>query len=155
MKKVYLIILCFSFFKVFSQQNDFENFNGKWKLSETYSENIKTQIIFSEIILIENNKIIFQNSQKNESISLVFKLIEHSEKYINSKTYKMIELENGEIWELRFREINNQKRIIWKCNKDSEGVYWSQVDDRGSTRDTKARKQALDGEINTYYTKIQ
>ena len=155
MKKVYLIILLLSFFKVLSQQNDFENFNGKWKLSEIYSENIKTEIIFSEILLIEANKIIFQNSQKKESVTLSFKLIEHSEKYINNQIYKMIELEKGEIWELQFREINNQKRIIWKCTKDYEGVSWIQADDRGIIRDSKKREKALDGEINTYYTKIE
>jgi len=155
MKKIYLLILFLSFFKVFSQQNDFENFNGKWKLSKNYTENIKTQIIFYEILLIESNKIIFQNSQKKESVTLSFKLIEHSYKYINNQIYKMIELENGEIWELQFREINNQKRIIWKCTKDAEGVSWIQVDDRGIIRDPEARKKALDSEINTYYTKIE
>lgn len=155
MKKIYLIILFLSFFKVFSQQNDFENFNGKWKLSEIYTENIKTEIIFSEILLIEDNKIIFQNIQKKQSVTLRFKLIEHSEKSINKEIYKMIGLENGEIWEIKFRDINNQKRIIWKCIKDSEGVSWIQADDRGMIRDPEKRKKALDGEINTYYTKIE
>ena len=155
MKKVILLILFLSFLKVFSQQNDFENFNGKWKLSENYTENIKTEIIFSEILLIENNKIIFQNSQNKESVTLSFKLIKHHEKYINCQIYKMVKLENGEIWELEFREKKNQKRIIWKCIKDSEGASWIQLDERSMIRDPEKRKNALEREINTYYTKIE
>ena len=155
MKKVILLILFLSFLKVFSQQNDFENFNGKWKLSENFTENIKTEIIFSEILLIENNKIIFQNSQNKESVTLSFKLIKHPEKYINCQIYKMVKLVNGEIWELEFNEKNNQKRIIWKCIKDSEGASLIQLDERSMIRDPEKRKKALEREINTYYTIIE
>ena len=155
MKKVILLILFLSFLKVFSQQNDFENFNGKWKLSKNFTENIKTEIIFSEILLIENNKIIFQNSQNKESVTLRFKLIKHPEKYINCQIYKMVKLVNGEIWELEFNEKKNQKRIIWKCIKDSEGNSWIQLDERSMIRDPEKRKKALEREINTYYTIIE
>jgi hypothetical protein len=155
MKKAFLLFLFLSFFKVFSQQNDFKNFNGKWKLSEIHSYNEKTKIYFSEILVIENNQIYFSKSQNAESVNLNFQLLVHPEKYIDNQLYKMIKLENGEIWELEFREINNQKRIIWKCIKDSEGDSWIQLDERSIIRDSEKRKKALEGEINTYYTKIE
>ena len=130
-------------------QNDFEKyFEGNWKLKSLVDNN--TLIDFAEYVKFENNKVHFFKIESGKDKSLDEKNIIIKNSF--GGTYE-IKFENGEVWKLRLRKINNETRLIWNIVYDKDGSFILQIDDRGGLKDSNAKKKALENEINTYYIK--
>ena len=123
---------------------------GKWKLSNNL-ERDSTNIIFSDLIKFTNKKIIFFNKSKKIRTE---KLKIEPFTYRLSYDYPSLKIGNNETWILNFREINNERRLIFEKRMDKNGQVWGMIDDRGIIKDKEKRKKALEGEIHTYYIKI-
>ena len=123
---------------------------GKWKLSNNL-ERDSTNIIFSDLIKFTNKKIIFFNKSKKIRTE---KLKIEPFTYRLSYDYPSLKIGNNETWILNFREINNERRLIFEKRMDKNGHVWGMIDDRGIIKDKEKRKKALEGEIHTYYIKI-
>lgn len=123
---------------------------GKWKLSNNL-ERDSTNIIFSDLIKFTNKKIIFFNKSKKIRTE---KLKIQPFTYRLSYDYPSLKIGNNETWILNFREINNERRLIFEKRMDKNGQVWGMIDDRGIIKDKEKRKKALEGEIHTYYIKI-
>ena len=125
--------------------------NGKWKLVKNI-ESDSTNINFTEFIEFKNSKIMFyDNRYKIQTIELILEPIK-------SNIFDSIlglKIGENETWSLSFREINNESRLIWKKRIDKNGHIWGMIDDRGIIRDPIKRKEALEGEIHTYYKAIK
>ena len=74
--------------------------------------------------------------------------------YRLSYDYPSLKIGNNETWILNFREINNERRLIFEKRMDKNGQVWGMIDDRGIIKDKEKRKKASEGEIHTYYIKI-
>ena len=123
---------------------------GKWKLSNNLEKD-STNIIFSDLIKFTNKKIIFFNKSKKIRTE---KLKIEPFTYRLSYDYPSLKIGNNETWILNFREINNERRLIFEKRMDKNGQVWGMIDDRGIIKDKEKRKKALEGEIHTYYIKI-
>ena len=123
---------------------------GKWKLSNNL-ERDSTNIIFSDLIKFTNKKIIFFNKSKKIRTE---KLKIEPFTYRLSYDYPSLKIGNNETWILTFRDINNERRLIFEKRMDKKGQVWVMIDDRGIIKDKEKRKKALEGEIHTYYIKI-
>ena len=73
----------------------------------------------------------------------------------NTNNETKIKFENGEVWELDFKMINGETRLIWKITIDNDGNRRIQIDERGYLKNKGDRKKAMEAEINTYYIKIK
>ena len=123
---------------------------GKWKLSNNL-ERDSTNIIFSDLIKFTNKKIIFfKKSKKIRTEKLKIEPFTYGLSY----DYPSLKIGNNETWILNFREINNERRLIFEKRMDKNGQVWGMIDDRGIIKDKEKRKKALEGEIHTYYIKI-
>ena len=123
---------------------------GKWKLSNNL-ERDSTNIIFSDLIKFTNKKIIFFNKSKKIRTE---KLKIEPFTYRLSYDYPSLKIGNNETWIFKFRDINNERRLIFEKRMDKKGQVWGMIDDRGIIKDKEKRKKALEGEIHTYYIKI-
>ena len=123
---------------------------GKWKLSNNL-ERDSTNIIFSDLIKFTNKKIIFFNKSKKIRTE---KLKIEPFTYRLSYDYPSLKIGNNETWILTFRDINNERRLIFEKRMDKKGQVWVMIDDRGIIKDKEKRKKASEGEIHTYYIKI-
>ena len=155
MKKISVLIILFSTINIYSQNNFQKNIDGKWKLEKVYDKS--TFLNFGEYLKILGNEIHFYNlvNWKETNLTIIkFYYIDYTDGYYHNKdSQQLIKLENGEVWELRLRIINNETRLIFDLKITEEGYYLVSADDRGIIRDPKERKEALEGEINTYYIK--
>ena len=123
---------------------------GKWKLSNNLEKD-STNIIFSDLIKFTNKKIIFFNKSKKIRTE---KLKIEPFTYRLSYDYPSLKIGNNETWIFKFRDINNERRLIFEKRMDKKGQVWGMIDDRGIIKDKEKRKKALEGEIHTYYIKI-
>ena len=109
---------------------------GKWKLSNNL-ERDSTNIIFSDLIKFTNKKIIFFNKSKKIRTE---KLKIEPFTYRLSYDYPSLKIGNNETWILNFREINNERRLIFEKRMDKNGQVWGMIDDRGIIKDKEKRK---------------
>ncbi len=149
MKKYLILLTLVNVINLYCQNSFKECLNGSWKLSEKHKCN--TLLNFSNYIKFTHDEVHFYNSkdEKNEIIYQI-KNLDSPNNHINSQ---LIKFENGEVWQLNIRKINNEIRLIWKLDIDAEGIHWIHADDRGIIRDKEKRRLALESEINTYYFK--
>lgn len=124
--------------------------NGTWKLRQNRSQ--ETDIKFTELLKIKNGKAHFIEVKdgKEKAVDVInLEILPYSPSVIFD--FPKIKLKNGEIWSLYFRTINNEKRLIWKQKINNSGALISIIDDRSIIRDAVKRKEALEGEVLTYY----
>jgi hypothetical protein len=124
--------------------------NGTWKLKQNLSK--ATSIKFTELIKIKNGNIYFIQIKNNTKTIIDVKKM-HIIPYSSSKPYEYprIKFENGEIWTLLLRNINNEKRLLWQQNINKSGGYISTKDDRSLIVDPLVKQKAFEKEIFTYY----
>lgn len=123
---------------------------GRWKLVKKY-ENRKTNIVFSDVIEFTENQIVFSDIFKDKE-----KVISNQNLYIECyhSDFPTIKFGENEIWVLSFREINNEKRLIWELRVKDE-IEFVYNDERGMLRNKIDREKALKEEIHTYYMKVE
>lgn len=127
---------------------------GKWKLKKL--ETNDTNIIFTQLIQITDKEINFiEEDNGKEKI-----IASHSlsiNPFVRNRDYEFptIKFGENEIWILSFREINNEKRLIWERKVDKNGDSYIAVDERELIKGSIERKNALEDELDTYYIKIE
>jgi len=140
---------------IYLKKKTFDKLIGKWKLKKKL-KNEETDITFTNIIVFtEENVIFIQECNDNEKVMVGKSLPIGS--FIKNEYYAFPTIRSGEneVWTLSFREINNEKRLIWKNVVDKNGDTYITVDERGYKRDPAKRKKALEDEIHTYYIKVE
>lgn len=156
MKKLLTFVIILIFANLNSQNVFEDNIIGTWKIKQKLNND--TSIIFGEYLRFLNNEILFLKMEGDKEIIETVIKIEFVDELDNlNKRFsgQLVKFPNGEIWELQFRDINNETRLIWKQKKTREGGYLFQIDDRGIIIDSEKRKKAFEGEINTYYVKLK
>ena len=151
MRKYLLLILIFNIINVYSQNSFESNLSGLWKLKLFLKSN-DTEINFTDYIIFKNNEMHFLKKQSKSKKLLFVKKIELEK---DEEGEIQVTFENKEIWQLSFRNINNETRLIWKQTVAKNGDHLGQIDDRWALIDKAERKKALDSEINTYYVKVK
>ncbi len=140
-----------------NSQNVFEKeITGVWKIEQKLNND--TFITFSEYLRFINNEIqFFKIESGKEIIQSVLKIefIDYLDNHFVTFDGQLVRFSNGEIWDIGFRNINNETRLIWNQKKIREGEYLSQYDHRGIIKNSENRKKAYEGEISTYYVKLK
>ncbi|PKB15727.1 hypothetical protein [Flavobacterium sp. 5] len=150
-----MLILCIN---VYSQNVVQKELKGRWKMQKNENFN-NTDINFGEFLKFNDNEINFfkieSGKEEEESIKKITFIYDFGNQHYNNDRCQLIKFENGEVWELTLRLINNETRLIWELKMDKNGSFIILADDRGVIKNPELRKKALEGEINTYYIKIK
>lgn len=143
---------------VFSQNVFQKELNGIWKIQKVENFN-NTEINFGEFLKFIDNEIYFfkieSGKKKEESIKKFVFIYDFGNQHYNNDCCQLIKFKNGEVWELNFRLINGETRLIWRLRMDKDGGFLIQTDDRGIIKNPELRKKALESEVNTYYIKMK
>jgi hypothetical protein len=127
---------------------------GKWKLKKKI-KGYETDITFTDLIEFTREKIIFIeerecNEQVIESHEL---LIEPFIQKIDSD-FPTIKFGKNEIWFLTFREMDGEKRLLWEKRAQGNTTI-HMLDERSMIKNPSDQKKAMEGEITTYYVKME
>jgi hypothetical protein len=136
-----------------AQKKIIKQWKGNWKLKELHNKRWHS-VKFSEYIHIDDNKIVFYRKDSNGK-----DLITRSEpirffSYDSVKSFlniRKVVFENSEIWSFSAENKKSQKRLYPTLERDSSGISYRIIDERGFTMDRKARRRAQKIEIYTYY----
>ncbi|WP_152909122.1 hypothetical protein [Chryseobacterium sp. Hurlbut01] len=127
----------------------YNEIKGKWKLKKKLDLDYYSNIKYTNLILVENNRIFFNNNKINVS---EINLESNPFSYNDFSGFPSIKLEK-EIWHFSSRIVNGQKRLILRKQTDKNGNLIAKLDHRGIIIDNRKRKKALKKEIDTYYIK--
>lgn len=156
MKIVLTIVLIVFFSNLYSQNNFEDDIKGVWKIKQKI--NYDTCIDFNDYVRFKSNEIHFFTVESGIEVVksiLKYELIYYFEFHSKFITGQLIKLFNGEVWELNFKEIDDEIRLIWTPKKNKEGEYISVVNHRGIIKDPERRKTAYEKESGAYYIKVQ
>lgn len=132
-----------------------DKLKGKWKLKKKL-RNEEADIIFTSLIVFIEEKIIFiedKDCKEKEILSQDLLIEAYPQK--TDSDFPTIRFGKNEVWVLSFREINNEKRLIWEQRVDKNGNKHFTLDERRMIKNPLIRKKALDDEVHTYYVKIE
>jgi hypothetical protein len=126
-------------------QNVFkEDIIGVWKLKQKNDSD--TFLNFGEYLRFINNEIHFFDIEDGK--------IDFLSKGLYTIYGQLIKFPNGEVWELKFENVNDETRLFWIPRQNSNGEFIMILDERGIIKDPERRKKAYEREIHTYYIKL-
>jgi hypothetical protein len=140
-------------------QNVFkEDIIGVWKLKQKNDSD--TFLNFGEYLRFINNEIHFfdiEDGEETNATVIKFKFMDKID-FLSKGLYtiygQLIKFPNGEVWELKFENVNDETRLFWIPRQNSNGEFIMILDERGIIKDPERRKKAYEREIHTYYIKL-